>query len=235
MRQLALLAILLLLPGCITREISHETTVTETVTITQTPAAQDASTGKAPAILFTEIDHGVTITNADAKADWKDVIVTFTQGCHARFDKDYDLQSGQPVSPLSSPVSPKQEIRLYCPSGQGFLAFQHIPTKTTYGAFSYDFSVPNVTFQQDQTAHTLNVVSADASASWANIKQTTTPNGGTCTVKFNGATTVPNGSPVASSSVGAGDFISLQHSSHGSCTITLTYIDHPLGTWTFNF
>jgi len=95
-------------------------------------------------------------------------------------------------------------------------------------------AAPNITFNQDNSGHTLTIVSADASASWANIKQSTT---GGCTVKFQGATTVTSGSSVASTSVVAGDFLSVAGSSGSSCTISLTYttVNQLLGSWTFTF
>ena len=98
-------------------------------------------------------------------------------------------------------------------------------------------TAPNVTFSQDQTAHRLTIVSADASASWANIRQTTTASGGTCTVLYAGTTTVTSGSTVATTAISAGDFITVGHSGTGSCTISLTYttVNQLLGTWTFNF
>jgi flagellin-like protein len=98
-------------------------------------------------------------------------------------------------------------------------------------------TAPNVTFQQDQTAHKLTIVSADASASWANVKQTTT--GAGCSVKFQGTTTVTSGSTVATGSISAGDFliVSTTTTSPASCTVSLTYttVNQLLGTWTFNF
>src|ERR1051326_2014452 len=45
-------------------------------------------------------------------------------------------------------------------------------------------AAPNITFNQDNSAHTLTIVSADASADWTNVKQTMT---GGCTVKLGGA------------------------------------------------
>ncbi|MCA1811972.1 MAG: hypothetical protein LC623_08180, partial [Halobacteriales archaeon] len=83
----------------------------------------------------------------------------------------------------------------------------------------------------------LTIVSADASASWANIKQTTTGTG--CSVKFQGSTVITSGSTVASSSVSAGDFVTVSTTttSPASCTVSLTYttVNQLLGTWTFNF
>jgi hypothetical protein len=105
------------------------------------------------------------------------------------------------------------------------------------GCFHDPNTVPNISFSQDQSAHTLTIVSADASASWANIKQTTTGTG--CSVKFQGTTTVSSGSTVAASSVGAGDFltVSTTSTSPASCTVSLTYttVNQLLGTWNFTF
>ena len=98
-------------------------------------------------------------------------------------------------------------------------------------------AAPNVTFSQDQSAHKLTIVSADASASWSNIKQTTT--GTNCVVKFQGTSTVTSGSAVGSTAISAGDFISVGNtgSTSTSCTVSLTYttVNQLLGSWTFNF
>jgi flagellin-like protein len=97
-------------------------------------------------------------------------------------------------------------------------------------------AAPNVTFNQDNSAHKLTIVSADASAKWTSVKQTMT---GGCTVNLNGGASVASGSAVttASQSIAAGDFLTVAGSAGSSCTMSLTYttVNQLLGSWTFTF
>ena len=102
-------------------------------------------------------------------------------------------------------------------------------------------AAPNITFNQDNSGHTLTIVSADASASWANVKATVA--GTNCVLKFQGTSVVSSGSQVMATTTGAsisaGDHLDMSNSgtTSTSCTLSLTYttVNQLMGTWTYNF
>ena len=100
-------------------------------------------------------------------------------------------------------------------------------------------AAPNITFNQNNSGHTLTIVSADAAASWNNVKGSITP--GTCNYKLNSQTTTSAAAPMTSStgtlSIAAGDVITVSGTAGTSCVLSLTYttVNQLLGTWTFNF
>jgi FlaG/FlaF family flagellin (archaellin) len=97
-------------------------------------------------------------------------------------------------------------------------------------------AAPNITFNQDNSGHTLTIVSADAAANWQNVKETIT---GGCNVKLNSGATMATGTSITSASqaIAAGDVLTVAGSTGSSCTISLTYttVNQLLGSWTFTF
>jgi flagellin-like protein len=97
-------------------------------------------------------------------------------------------------------------------------------------------AAPNITFNQDASAHKLTIVSADASANWQNVKETIT---GGCNVKLNSGATMASGTSITTSSaaISAGDVLTVAGSAGSSCSMSLTYttVNQLLGSWTFTF
>jgi flagellin-like protein len=99
-------------------------------------------------------------------------------------------------------------------------------------------AAPNVTFNQDNSAHTLTIVSADAAANWQNVRGTITGTG--CGYGLNAAASTATTGAVSAGSqaVTAGDVLKVYTGTAGtSCVLSLTYttVNQLLGSWTFTF
>jgi flagellin-like protein len=109
-------------------------------------------------------------------------------------------------------------------------------------------SAPNISFNQNKSAKTLSIISADQ-ADWKDIKATiqgAAANTGTCVVSVintpgtakvteSAAHTATSGAMHAGRTVTAGDTMTISGTAGESCTLSLTYTpaNQLLGTWTF--
>ena len=106
-------------------------------------------------------------------------------------------------------------------------------TETVYVGNSGSAS-PNISFNQDNSAHRLTIVAADSDADWQAIQLGF--GGSHCRAGLNGGYPIESGSPVyGSQSIYAGDTLSITNTQAGNCNLTLRYNGQLLGAWTFTF
>jgi hypothetical protein len=227
------------------KEIYHDAlTVTQTVTHEQTVTYTTSPPAIPPGITFNQDASARTLTvvSADGDADWHSIVATFPTACTLRLNHDGAVMSGGRVSGAAQSISAGDTLSIAnCGNGNNALTLKFVSgtAQQTLGTWTFNFAAaaPNITFNQDNSGHSLTVVSADAQATWNSIRPTLS--GCTATMKLNGQTLTSGQNAYGSGShaVAAGDAISLSAAAGSSCTLSLTYtsVNQLLGTWTFTF
>jgi type IV pilus biogenesis protein CpaD/CtpE len=142
----AILLIAALLSGCIgasqttvtEREIIRET-VTVTQTVTSPPTQEPIET---PGMAFSQDQSAKTLTvvSADAKADWKNIIVTFPNGCYVKLNDGVLLSSGAPVSQKARPMGAGDYLVINsCRSGPNLMRLTYSPNSSALGQWTFNF------------------------------------------------------------------------------------------------